>query len=134
MTAKKKRLLMFIAAAVIIASATVWYFNFSKFKIRENVSVECNYIRYACGDCYPRYNVTTVNPSVLTSKLKGKDIDIEFSSKEQEAAFKKQIGICDGCYKYSLRGDLFYSQKKDCYVLKIKKFKLVLWSKDCCIN
>lgn len=116
----------------MLTAAFIWYFKFSSTKIQENVNVECRYMAYACGDCYPQYKVKKVKPASLGTKLTGKVIAIEFSNEKQEIEFGKQTSRCIICYNYSLSGTLYYSRKMDCYVLKLQKFKLSLPDKECC--
>ena len=85
---------------------------------------------YACGDCYPQYNVQTFAPASLKKKLLGKDIDIEFTSKKQEQRFNTKAGDFGICNQYNLTGDLYYSFRKGCYVMKLSKY-IVKLREDC---
>ena len=128
---KRKYLLVIVLSLVMLATSAV-YFKSAKYNIQKNVSVKCVYMAYACGDCYPQYSVSEVLPSSLDKKLLKKDIDIEFASKEQEEEFKKQIGVCGICHTYDFKGDLYYSNKKGCYVIKLGEYKLKLKDEKCC--
>lgn len=130
----RKLLLIILLSFVAIVIAAVLFFTSAKIDIQKNVSVKCMYMAYACGDCYPQYNVRDVYPSSLRQKLLKKDIDIEFASKEQEKEFIKKVGICRICYKFDFNGDLFYSEKKNCYVIKLDSYKIQLMDKKCCDN
>lgn len=129
---KRRSLLITLLSLVTIATAAAYFFKTAKYAIGENVSVKCMYMAYACGDCYPQYNVRDVSPLSLKKQLLKKDIDIEFASEGQEEEFKKNVGICGICYMYDFKGHLFYSKKKKCFVIKLDDYKLKLKDKKCC--
>jgi uncharacterized membrane protein YGL010W len=87
---------------------------------------------YACGDCYSQYNVREIQPAVLEDRLLKKDINIEFATKKQEKEFENEIGICGICYVYDFKGDLYFSNKKHSYVMKLSEYKARLNDKNCC--
>ena len=89
---------------------------------------------YACGDCTPQYFVFEISPVSLEKKLIKKDIDIEFLEKTLQEKFEKELGICRICYIYEFYGDIYYSIKKKCYVIKVKKYNLKIKDKNCCDN
>lgn len=128
----RKFLRIFLLSSVVIGAAAAVFFTSAKYNIQKNVRVTCMYMAYACGDCYPQYNVENVLPSSLEKKLLNNDIDIEFASKEQEQLFKKKVGRCRICYKFDFKGDLFYSEKKNCYVIKLGNYKMQLKDNKCC--
>ncbi|AEV97020.1 hypothetical protein A4D02_18370 [Niastella koreensis] len=131
---KRKFLLPGILLFVAIAATATYFLKFAKYHIQNNVSVNCHYLAYACGDCYPRYNVSKVSPASLGKKLLNQDIDIEFASTRQEQEFNRKIVTCAICYNFDLKGDLFYSSKEGCYVLKVASYKLKLNFAKCCTH
>jgi uncharacterized membrane protein YGL010W len=129
---KRKYLLLTALFLVILTTAAVYFFTSAKYQIQKDVSVNCMYMGYACGDCYPQYNVSKVLPSSLEKKLLKKDIDIEFANKEQKEQFEKKVGICGICYIYEFKGNLYYSEKKNCFVIKLTDYNLKLKDEKCC--
>jgi hypothetical protein len=121
-----------IIGIITIVAATAWFFTSAKYPVEKNVHVLCNYMGYACGDCYPQYTVKLVMPESLGKKLANKEIDIEFDNAEKERAFEKKRSDCSICYQYDLFGDLHYSNRKKCYVLKVKQYKLKEKFEGCC--
>jgi hypothetical protein len=117
---------------VTIGAAAAWFFKYGKYPVEKNVHVLCKNMMYACGDCYPQYNVKLVMPESLGKKLSKQDIDIEFENSREEQKFEKKKGICGICYDYDLKGDLYYSLRKRCYVLKVSRYKLKETFKGCC--
>ncbi|WEK35943.1 MAG: hypothetical protein P0Y53_00395 [Candidatus Pseudobacter hemicellulosilyticus] len=117
--------------AVVIGLAC--FFLFARYRIEKEITVQCAYMGYACGDCTPQYQVRNVL-SPPAERLSGKDIDIEFISETQEQAFEQQVGVCAICYVYTLKGDVYYSFRKKRYFIRLSDFRLKLRSKDCCSN
>ena len=129
---KRKYLLATAVFLVILATAAVYFFTSANYIIKKNVSVTCMYMGYACGDCSPQYNVREILPLSLEKKLLKKDIDIEFANKQQKEEFEKKVGICGICYIYEFKGGLYYSEKKNCYVIKLTEYSLKLKDEKCC--
>lgn len=117
---------------VAIAATATYFLKFAKYHVQNDVIVNCMHMGYACGDCYPQYNVHKVSPVSLQKKLLNQDIDIEFANSKREAEFNKKIDVCRICYIFDFKGDLFYSSKKGCYVLKVARYKLQLKMPNCC--
>lgn len=127
-----KRILFISLATLAIVLIIVYFTTSLEYRIKQNVTIKCNYVAYACGDCYPRYNVQHISTPSLEPKLLRKDIDIRFSNRDQQKKFEKQVGICGICYTYRLSGNLSYSIKQNCYILRINNYNLLLENKNCC--
>ena len=52
---------------VVVAAAAAYYFTSAEHNT-QRVTVKCMYTAYACGDCYPQYNVREVIPYSLEKK------------------------------------------------------------------
>jgi len=129
---KRKYLLGTLLSLAVLTAAAAFFFTSFKYSVQKDVSVSCVYMAYACGDCYPQYNVRNVKPSDVERKILNKDVDIEFVNKEQKDAFEKQVEACGICYIYEFKGELFYSKKKKCYVIKLREYKMTMKDKKCC--
>jgi len=105
--------------------ATMYALSVIRYREHKNVTITCRYAMYACGDCYPQYNVLKVKPTALTGWLKGKDVDVVFANAQQEKEFhskeSKFFWLNDS---YVLTGDLYFSARKWCYVLDLKRYKI----------
>lgn len=128
----KNRFKLFII--LIITTTVIILVTFFQKFTQKDVSVKCYYMGYACGDCTPQYYIFEILPVSLEKKFLKKDIDIEFLKKNQQEKFEKGIGIYRICYIYEFNGNLKYSIKKNCYVLKVKKYNLKLKNKNCYDN
>lgn len=129
---KRKYLLALTLVFLLLTTGAIYFFTLAEYAVKRNVIVTCRYMGYACGDCYPQYNVNEVLPSSLKKKLIAKDIDIEFESDKQEEEFTKKISSCSICYIYNFKGDLYYSEKEDCYVVKLRDYSLKVKDGKCC--
>ena len=131
---KRKPLFIVVVSLITVSAATAWFFLFAKYPVQKNVHVLSSYMGYACGDCYPQYKVKLVMPESLGKKLINKEIDIEFDSAEKEREFENKRSECSICYQYDFGGDLYYSNRKKCYVLKVARYKLKETFKGCCVH
>ena len=129
---KRKYVLIFVLLTVAVTTGIIYYFTSNRKLIKEQVTVECRHMGYACGDCYPKYKVSKVSPEKFNELILGDDIDVAFSSKLQEEKFEKEIGECRICYNFTFKGDLYFSEDKNCFVLKLQDYSMKMWSKDCC--
>lgn len=118
---------------IICSLALDYYFMFGERVIKKNTTLSCNYMAYACGDCYPQYKVEKA-PGVLEKKLLNKDIMIAFSSQIQEDKFNRQVQRCAICYNYKLTGDLYYSNRYKCYLLQVINYKITETFRGCCTH
>ena len=128
----KKVLLLMILLVAAISVVAAFYFNSRTRLIQKDVEVKTVYMAYACGECYPQYSVIQVQPASLKKELHQQDIDIEFKDKKQADMFEEKVGLCARCFVYDFKGDLYYSGKKDCYVIKLSEYHLKLTDKECC--
>lgn len=119
--------------AILTALALDYYFMFGERIIKKNTTLSCHFMAYACGDCYPQYKVEKA-PGELEKKLLGKDIMISFNSWIQEEKFLKQVERCAICYNYNLTGNLYYSNRYKCYLLKVINYKMTETFRGCCTH
>lgn len=104
-----------------------------QFNVENDIQLQCQYMAYACGDCYPQYQVGKVfEGRAAQQELLGKDIHLEFESEEKQQAFERLQRDCPICFLYKLRGNLRYSSTKG-YSLKVKKYHLQE-TPGCCKN
>lgn len=102
-------------------------------KEKNDIQLQCRYMAYACGDCYPQYKITDVlNDSIAKRELSGKDINLEFENEEKEQEFVQLQGNCGICFLYKFKGDLRYSITKG-HILKVSDYNLEKYP-ECCEN
>ncbi|HND89297.1 MAG TPA: hypothetical protein PK971_13260, partial [Saprospiraceae bacterium] len=63
--------------------------------IENDIQLQCHYMAYACGDCYPQYRVEKVAEGrAAKQELLGKDINLEFESEEKRQVFEQLQRDC----------------------------------------
>ena len=92
--------------------------------MENDIQLQCRYMAYACGDCYPQYQVEKVfEGRAAQQELLGKDIYLEFEDEQKQREFEGLEANCAFCFLYKLRGDLRHSFAKG-YILKVKEYHL----------
>ena len=73
----------------------------------EPVTAEFRYMRYACGDCYPQWNVQNVIGDVKADgKYKGKDMLVYFQEQELYNILKTNDQNCITCFQFIIKGKI----------------------------
>lgn len=121
-----------ILIIVIVASITMTINSYLQLTQKHNVKVMCNYMMYACGDCYPQYNVKEIISGNRELKIIGKDINIEFDNPKEEDIFNQKTPICVICLDYYLTGQIRYSLWKGNYILHVSNYSIILPDSTCC--
>jgi hypothetical protein len=94
-----------------------------------DVEIECRYQMYACGDCYPQYQVREVSnvSGELKTVLSGSDIYVvDIDGEDIMNGYS-----CPICYIISVSGTL--KKRKGTYVLHAKKIKRQLIPSCCSV-
>jgi hypothetical protein len=120
---------LFLLFAIFIVGLI--YFLIENSYSVEDIVVKSRYMFYACGDCYPQYNIEeVVNSKIQLSKIIGQDFDIEFEDVKIQDSFESSSRKCQFCTKYLFEGDLNYSILKRHYILNVRKYNLII-NKSC---
>lgn len=128
---KKPRWIKWLVVGLCLLLVVFFIVNKSFVRIHRNIKVECRYVAYACGDCYPKYVVEYVSSSILKKSLIDKNIYLEFESNQEDEKLDNKIGQYATCYRIILFGDLEYDPfKKYGYTLKVAKY-ILKKRKDC---
>jgi len=118
---RKRRILLLTFTVLFITS--VCYYFYAQRKCA--VQVDCLYIRYACGDCYPRYNVRRVISRGCNLKLLNEDISLEFNNDDLSNRFDRETPVNIVSPAYFLEGHIHYSIWKRHYILTVSNFTYI---------
>jgi hypothetical protein len=132
-TTDKMRHIYNIALFVVVTTvlfSTVNYI-FDK-KLKYNVIIMCRYIRYACGDCYPRYRVDKVFSGIKDSTLLGKDIYIKYLDTAHEKVINNTYMKCASCFNFYYKGDIKYSVFNGFFTLTVDSVSIIPEFDSCC--
>jgi hypothetical protein len=97
------------------------------------IKIKCNYMAYACGDCYPQYKVNEIleGGSEEVNKILNTEIIVKFEDKKMEQKLDKSTAKCVICYNFTFTGDLKHSSKNGTYLIaKTAEYKLK--NDSCC--
>lgn len=121
-----------ILIIVIVSSIIMAVTSYLQLTQKQYVKVICNYMMYACGDCYPQYNVKEIISGNSELKIVGQDINIEFDNPKAEKQFNEKTPICVICLDYYLSGQIRYSLWKGNYILNVSNYSIILPDSTCC--
>jgi len=110
------KLKILIGVFVLVAIGTIYYFIPKKISVSK-VKIQCNYMAYACGDCYPQYRVNEIleGNNNEVDKILNTELIVEFEDKKMEQEMDKNTAKCVICYNFTFTGDLKYSKSKGKY-------------------
>lgn len=87
----------------------------------DTVVFKFQYMAYACGDCYPQYNLKAVLQSKKNlENLVCEDFDISFKSAALEKQIEKETEECAICYDYIYTGYIKYAWSRG-YLFEVEK-------------
>jgi len=106
-----------LIAILVLVLIGVAYYLFPKKLSDSKMKIKCNYMAYACGDCYPQYNVKEIleGDDQKTCKIIGTDLIVEFKDKTAEQIVDKNTAKCVICYDFVFTGNLKHSAWKGTY-------------------
>ncbi len=95
------------------------------YRIADPATVHCHYMGYACGDCYPQYNIDSIagDPDA-TALYKGMDLDIKWPDSKSETRFLDTIGIHTRHFRYTFTGKLMGYRQKEHLVMEVERYQL----------
>lgn len=130
---RKKIFALILSLLIVSVGISIFYFEMRPLD-RDMVSIKAHYQAYACGDCYPQYQVmeVSVDDKSLQRELLGKEIFVKYPSKTIEKAIDKQTAECAICFTFHFTGQL--RKKKDYYVLIAREASALLENKSCCYD
>ena len=116
-----------------IIGYSLWYFTPHNI-LNDKITIKCNYMAYACGDCVAQYHVQNVLPSKKEYLfLLDKDINIDFTTKKMAREISLKTSDCIICYDFTFSGRLKWS-KAFGYLFVVEKCEAHLRFKGCCDN
>jgi len=131
---KKRYKVIIIILAFLVLLVAGWKF-YDGFYFRQNkkiVQLKCNYVMYACGECYPRWNIdSTFATQKGFNELIGKDFYVFFKGKEVEESLPDSIDKCMQCYDYYFTG-ILKKTLNDKFKFEADTFKIKIENPDCC--
>ena len=117
----------------ICAIGLIFYLLVPKNLSDDNVKIKCNYMAYACGDCYPQFKVKDIiqgNNSEV-KKILDSEIEVVFTDDKLQEAVDKGTYKCVICYDFIFTGNLKKSFRKGTYFLA-HTVKIKLKNDSCC--
>ena len=97
-----------------------------------NMTIKCHYMAYACGDCYPQWQIDSSFAAENDLKdLKEKDIYVYYKGEQVEESLPDSISKCMICYDFYFTG-LLKKTLSDKHKFETNSFKMELRFKDCC--
>jgi hypothetical protein len=110
-----------------------FYFMYYFLQTPKSVTVEFRYIRYACGDCYPRWNVIKFNEDTKMNKsFYNKDMQIYYKGKKLDDVLNDEDWDCVICSKFIVTGKIEKTLSGK-YKFLSDECKLIK-DKSCCDN
>lgn len=130
----KKSRFVFICVIAIALLFGAWkaydgiYFE----KGKELSEIKCHYMAYACGNCYPQWQIDS-NFAVEKglNELIGKDIYVERNEIAIEELITDSTSKCMICYDFYFTGSLKKTLSSK-YRFDAGSFQMELRFKDCC--
>lgn len=125
---------IFLGISFCILIGVIYYFSPKKIS-SEKLKIKCNYMAYACGDCYPQYLVKEIleGENKEVSKIINTEIIIEYEDSTIEKEVDKNTAKCVICYDFVFTGILKYSKIKGMYFIA-QKVNYQLKNDSCCIE
>lgn len=128
---KTTLLLIFVVIVALLFSAWKAYDGIYFEKNKQSV-IKCHYMAYACGDCYPQWNIDSSFAVANSLKeLIEKDIYVNYKGKEVEESIPDSVDKCIICYDFYFTGTL-KKTLSDKYKFEVENFKMELRFPDCC--
>ena len=116
---------------IIVLSIIAGIYLYSKDQHIGPVKAKLHYMAYACGDCYPQYNVKSIESSITDlPKLKNQQIHLEFTE-EMEKEINSIVEKCTICFDYDVSGVLFKRRNGE-YMIKVEEYELNKTFEGCC--
>jgi len=130
---KKSSLVLIIAVAVaLLFGAWKAYDGIYFKKNTSTITIKCQYMAYACGDCYPQWKLDTSFAIGNSLKdLKEKDIYVNYKGKQIEESLPDTVSKCMICYDFYFTG-LLKKTLSDKYKFEADTFQIKMESPDCC--
>lgn len=131
---KLKTTQIVIAFIIGIVVYFIYDYNIIKLYKNANAKLKCQYMAYACGECYARYKIVEVGNSdnFKSSELVNKDLKVEFASKEMENRLDSMVRKCAICYDFTFEGELSKSDKSSFFIMKLETYQVQLTDSSCC--
>ena len=130
----KRYRLIFIFAIAIALLFGAWkiydgvYFK----KDKQSPVIKCHYMAYACGDCYPQWQIDSIYAVENGMKeLIGKDIFVDREGRPIEELITDSTSKCMICYDFYFTGSLKKTLSGK-FKFDTDSFKMELRFKDCC--
>lgn len=124
-----------IILVVILLGAAI--FLYLKPINKGHVTIQCKYMAYSCGTCYPQYQIKRIHSSkdCNVEDIINKDLYVVFKNKTTEKKLDKQImKHCYICYDYFFKGDLKYFLLKKYYYMEPDTAYVQMSDSSCCDN
>jgi hypothetical protein len=72
---------------------------------RSSTTITCRYMMYACGDCYPQWNIDSIFAAENDMReLINKDVYVEYKDRNVEESLPDTIAKCLICYNFYFTG------------------------------
>ena len=129
----KRTSLLFIIVVVAALLFGAWKaYDGIFFKRQKQSIIKCHYMAYACGDCYPQWQIDSVYAVENgLKKLIGKDIYVASNDKPVEELITDSASKCMICYDFYFTG-LLKKTLSGRIKFEADNFKMELRFKDCC--
>jgi hypothetical protein len=116
----------------LIGSGWKFYDKFYFNQADKMIEIKCHYMMYACGECYPQWNIDSVTGEFDGDRnISGKDIRVFYKGKDIENVLQGQIADCIRCYHFYFKGNLGKSWSGR-YRFNAVSYYYQLADKDCC--
>jgi hypothetical protein len=124
---------VFLFVGLLVFGGVKFYDSIYFDQARESITVEFRYMQYACGDCYPQWNVQKViGDGKADSKYKGRDMQVYFQQKELYDILKTNDQNCIICFQFIVKGKVEKTLSGK-YRFLADEYKMIK-NEECCNN
>ena len=127
-----KRFSLLLIVVALVFGAWKAYDNIYFRKDKQPIAIKCDYMAYACGDCYPQWHIDSGFAMEKGLRaLIGKDIYVERNGIALEELISDSTGNCMICYDFYLTGSLKKTLSNK-YKFEVDSCQMKLRTSDCC--